>query len=88
MKGGKKGQEIFRGCLKLTNVVQDHVELKKIILNDRALWEEFRKNYKMLNHILFHLSVFNNFKRLINEANTVRIVMYKEPKQPFYVEIL
>ena len=42
----------------------------------------------MLNHILFHLSVFNNFKRLINEANTVRIVMYKEPKQPFYVEIL
>ena len=45
MKGGKKGQEIFRGCLKLTiNVVQDQVELKKIILNDRALWEEFRKN--------------------------------------------
>ena len=44
-KGGKKGQEIFRGCLKLTiNVVQDQVELKKIILNDRALWEEFRKN--------------------------------------------
>ena len=44
VKGGKKGQEIFRGCLKLTNVVQDQVELKKIILNDRALWEEFRKN--------------------------------------------
>ena len=42
----------------------------------------------MLNHILFHLSVFNKFERLINEANTVRIVMYKEPKQPFYVEIL
>ena len=37
MKGGKKGQEIFRGCLKLPNVVQDQVELKKIILNDRAL---------------------------------------------------
>ena len=44
VKGGKKGQEIFRGCLKLTNVVQDQVELKKIIVNDRALWEEFRKN--------------------------------------------
>ena len=44
VKGGKKGQEIFRGCLKLTNDVQDQVELKKIILNDRALWEEFRKN--------------------------------------------
>ena len=43
MKGGKKGQEIFRGCLKLTNVVQDQAELKKIILNERALWEEFRK---------------------------------------------
>ena len=25
----KKGQEIFRGCLKLVNVVQDQVELKK-----------------------------------------------------------
>ena len=25
----KKGQEIFRGCLKSTNVVQDQVELKK-----------------------------------------------------------
>ena len=29
VKGGKKGQEIFRGCLKSTNVVQDQVELKK-----------------------------------------------------------
>ena len=29
MKGGKKGQEIFRGCLELANVVQDEVELKK-----------------------------------------------------------
>ena len=25
----KKGQEIFRGCLKLANVVQDQVELEK-----------------------------------------------------------
>ena len=44
MKGGKKGQEIFRGCLKITNVVQDQVELKKIILIERVLWEEFRTN--------------------------------------------
>ena len=29
MKGGKKGQEIFQGSLKLANVVQDQVELKK-----------------------------------------------------------
>ena len=30
VKGGKKGQEIFRGCLKLANVVQAQVQLKKL----------------------------------------------------------
>ena len=29
VKGEKKGQEIFWGCLKLANDVQDQVELKK-----------------------------------------------------------
>ena len=32
--------------MKLANVVQDQVELKKIILNERALWEEVRENKK------------------------------------------
>ena len=82
--------------MKLANVVQDQEELKKIILNERALWEEVRENKKkrettfffvfQVSIILKDLSLSS--QNLVNELNIAKLVMYKEPKQPFYVKIL
>ena len=40
----RSGDLSNRGCLKLANVVQDQVNSKNFILNERTLWEEVREN--------------------------------------------
>ena len=40
----RSGDLSSRGCLKLANVVQDQVNSKNFILNERTLWEEVREN--------------------------------------------
>ena len=60
----KRSGDLLR-LLEVTKCCSRSGRTKKIILNERALWEEVRENKKRSNHILFRLSGFNNFKRLI-----------------------